>query len=203
MRMSMALGAVAAIAAATVSAPTAVGVGRVVLRRAGRRSGTVSTVTPRCIRSVMRCATSRWPSPPNSWTTPSRDPWCATYLTNLVDNWRRVGVHMAADSFGEGNYQIFRHGTRMSVVIPRDLSRGRAGLQQRLSHLHLRYVRRQAVAAVGPDRSPASIRSTAIPPLADPFVVQALDQAPPPHQAGYLPVRGGPVDAGQGVFGGL
>ena len=41
-------------------------------------SGTVSTVTPRCIRSAMRCATSRWPSPPNWSTTPSRDPWCAS-----------------------------------------------------------------------------------------------------------------------------
>ena len=113
-------------------------------------------------------------------------PVVRAYLTNLVDNWRRVGVHMAADSFGEGNYQIFRHGTAMSVVFHEtyhadgpdfnnayrtftfDTSDGR---QLTLSDL----------------TKPGVDPLVAIPPLADPFVVQALDQALPPHQAGTYP----------------
>ena len=93
---------------------------------------------------------------------------------------------MVADSFGEGNYQIFRRGNTLSAVFREtyhadgpdfnnayrtftfDMSAGR---RLQLSDL------------VKPGVDPLA----AIPPLAQPFVEHALDQAPPPHQPGTYP----------------
>jgi Mannan-binding protein/Protein of unknown function (DUF3298) len=117
---------------------------------------------------------------------PAAGPVVRQYLTTLVDNWRRVGVTMVADSFGEGNYQIFRRGNTVSVVFREtyhadgpdfnnayrtftfDTANGR---QLQLSDL----------TKVGVDPL------TAIPPLAQPFLEQALDQAPPQHQPRTYP----------------
>jgi hypothetical protein len=113
-------------------------------------------------------------------------PVVRNYLTTLVDNWKRVGVHMVADSFGELNYETFRHGDTMSVVFREtyhadgpdfnnayrsftfDMATGR---QLQLADL------------TTPGVDPLS----AIPPLAQPFIEQALDQAPPVHQSGTYP----------------
>ena len=117
---------------------------------------------------------------------PVAGPIVREYLTTLVDNWKRVGVHMVADSFGEENFQIFRHGNTMSAVFREtyhadgpDFNNAyrtftfdmAAGRQLQLSDL------------TNPGVDPLS----AIPPLAQPFVEQALDQAPPPHQPGTYP----------------
>ena len=108
------------------------------------------------------------------------------YLRTLVDNWRRVGASMVADSFGEGNYEIFRRGDTLSAVFREtyhadgpdfnnayrtftfDMSAGRS--------LQLSDLTRPGVDPL-----------TAIPPLAQPFVEQALDVAPPPHQPRTYP----------------
>lgn len=108
------------------------------------------------------------------------------YLTTLVGNWTRVGRGMAADSFGEANYQVFRHGDAVSVVFRetyhadgpdfnnayRTFTFG-AGRQLQLADL------------VKPGLDPLA----AIPPLAHPFIVQALNQAPPQHQPGSYPFQ--------------
>jgi hypothetical protein len=108
------------------------------------------------------------------------------YLTTLVDNWRRVGTSMAADSFGEANYEIFRRGNTVSAVFREtyhadgpDFNNAyrtftfdtAAGRQLQLSDL----------------TRPGVDPLTAIPPLAQPFVEQALDHAPPAHQPGTYP----------------
>jgi hypothetical protein len=117
---------------------------------------------------------------------PTAGPVVRQYLRTLVDNWKRVGVSMVADSFGEGNYEIFRHGNTLSAVFREtyhadgpdfnnayrtftfDMSAGR---QLQLSDL----------------TTPGVDPLAAIPPLAQPFVEQALDQAPPPHQPRTYP----------------
>ncbi|MHA3021667.1 DUF3298 domain-containing protein [Mycobacterium sp. BMJ-28] len=117
---------------------------------------------------------------------PVAGPVVRGYLTTLVDRWRRVGAHMVADSFGEANYQIFRQGDTMSAVFREtyhadgpdfnnayrtftfDTSDGR---QLQLSDL----------------TKPGIDPLAAIPPLAQPFVQQALDQALPAHQPGSYP----------------
>ena len=117
---------------------------------------------------------------------PAVGPVLRDYLATLVGNWRTVGTRMVADSFGEGNYQVFRHGDALSLVYREtyhadgpdfnnayrtftfDMARG--------ARLHLADL-------VKPGVDPL----TAIPPLAHPYIVAALDAAPPPHQPGSYP----------------
>lgn len=117
---------------------------------------------------------------------PAVGPVLRDYLTTLVANWRRAGASMVADSFGEANYRIFRRAGTVSAVFREtyhadgpdfnnayrtftfDTATGR---QLQLADL------------VKPGVDPL----TAIPPLAEPFVVQALDRAPPQHQPGSYP----------------
>ena len=42
------------------------------------------------------------------------------YLHTLVNNWRNANAHMVADSYGEENYEIFRHGSLLSAVFHED-----------------------------------------------------------------------------------
>lgn len=108
------------------------------------------------------------------------------YLSTLVNNWRTVGQKMVADSFGEANYQILRRGDTLSVVFREtyhadgpdfnnayrtftfDMAEGR---QLQLSDL----------------TRPGVDPLVAIPPLAQPFVEEALDRAPPAHQPRTYP----------------
>lgn len=117
---------------------------------------------------------------------PVAGPVLRQYLSTLVGNWTRVGRGMAADSFGEANYQVFRHGHTMSVVF------------------------RETYHADGPDFSNAYRTFTfgggrqlqlgdlmrpgvdplaAIEPLARPYVERALNEAPPQHQPGSYPFQ--------------
>lgn len=117
---------------------------------------------------------------------PVAGPVVRDYLTTLVNNWRSAGMHMVADSFGEANYQVFRRGDVMSVVFHEtyhadgpDFNNAYhtftfdTGAGKRLQLADL------TKAGVDP--------LTAIPPLATPFVVAALDGAAPPHQPGSYP----------------
>ena len=51
---------------------------------------------------------------------PVTGPTIRDYLTQLVNNWRSVGVHMVADSFGEENFQVLQRGDVLSVVFHED-----------------------------------------------------------------------------------
>ena len=117
---------------------------------------------------------------------PLAGPVTRDYLGTLVNNWRTAGVKMAADSFAEGNYEIFRRGDTLSAVFHEtyhadgpafnnayrtftfDMAKGR---QLQLADL------------TKPGVDPLAV----IPTLAQQFIVQALDQAPPPHQPGSYP----------------
>ncbi len=108
------------------------------------------------------------------------------YLTDLVENWKRVGAHMAADSFGEENYQIFRHGDTLSAVFREtyhadgpDFNNAYRTFTFDISEGS----RLQLADLMKPGVDPLS----AIPSLAQPFIETALDQAPPPHQPGTYP----------------
>ncbi|GAB3216957.1 mannan-binding protein [Mycolicibacterium hippocampi] len=117
---------------------------------------------------------------------PVAGPVVRDYLRTLVDNWRTAGAKMVTDSFGEGNYQIFRRAGAMTLVY------------------------RETYHADGPDFNNAYRTFTfdttngrqlqladvvksgldplvVIPPLAEPFVRQALDVAPPQHEPGSYP----------------
>ncbi|MCZ8382702.1 mannan-binding lectin [Mycobacterium sp. CPCC 205372] len=117
---------------------------------------------------------------------PLAGPVIRDYLTTLVDNWRRVGEHMAADSFGEGNYQILRRGDTVSAVFRETYHADGPDFNNAYRTFTFDTAggrRLQLADLVRPGVDPL----TAIPPLAHPFVEQALVVAPPPHQAGTYP----------------
>jgi hypothetical protein len=108
------------------------------------------------------------------------------YLRTLYTNWKAKGVDMVQDSWGEENFQQFNHGSAMSVVFhegyhadgPRFNNAYRTFTFDLASGKQL-----QLADIVKPGMDPL----TAIPPLAEPFITEALDRAAPAHQPGTYP----------------
>ncbi|QFS89823.1 Mannan-binding protein [Mycobacterium sp. THAF192] len=117
---------------------------------------------------------------------PAVGPVLRDYLTTLVGNWRTVGKRMVADSFGEGNYQVFRHGDTLSLVYRETYHADGPDFNNAYRTFTFdmaRGTRLQLADLMKPGVYPL----TAIPPLAHPYIVAALDAAPPPHQPGSYP----------------
>ncbi|MCV7075133.1 mannan-binding family protein [Mycobacterium szulgai] len=103
------------------------------------------------------------------------------YLRTLVNNWKTVGARMAADSFGEENYQVFQHGNLLSAMFHEDYHADgpRPNNAFRTFAFDMASGRRLQLADLAP--------LSAIPPLAQPFIENALNQAAPPHDPGTYP----------------
>lgn len=117
---------------------------------------------------------------------PVTGPVIRDYLSTLMTNWKTAGAKMVADSFGEGNYQTFRRGDVLSVVFRETYHADGPDFNNayRTFTFDMADGRRLQLAdLVKPGLDPL----TAIPPLAQPFVEQALDAAPPPHQPRTYP----------------
>jgi len=117
---------------------------------------------------------------------PATGPVIRDYLGTLMNNWRTAGVKMAADSFGEANYQILSRGDVLSVVFRETYHADGPDFNNayRTFTFDMATGRRLMLAdLVKPGLDPL----TAIPPLAQPFIEQALDAAPPPHQPRTYP----------------
>lgn len=106
------------------------------------------------------------------------------YLRTLVNNWRTANAHMAADSYGEENYQVFRHGNLLSAVFHEDYHAD--GPQPNNAYRTFTFDMASGKRVRLADLT-TSNPLTAIPPLAQPFIQTALDQAPPPHDPGIYP----------------
>ncbi len=117
---------------------------------------------------------------------PLAGPVVREYLTTLVDNWKRVGVSMVADSFGEGNYELFRRGNTLSAVFRETYHADGPDFNNayRTFTFDISAGRRLQLSDL---TKPGVDPLAAIPPLAQPFVEHALDQAPPPHQPRTYP----------------
>ncbi|MBX7447314.1 mannan-binding family protein [Mycolicibacterium sp. 3033] len=117
---------------------------------------------------------------------PAAGPVLRDYLTTLVGNWRTVGRRMVADSFGEGNYQVFRHGDVLSLVYRETYHADGPDFNNAYRTFTFDRpggTRLQLADLTKPGVDPL----VAIPPLAHPYVVAALDAAPPPHNPGTYP----------------
>ncbi|TGD85190.1 DUF3298 domain-containing protein [Mycolicibacterium sp. CH28] len=114
---------------------------------------------------------------------PTTGPLVRDYLRALVNNWKAVGAHMVADSFGEENYQIFRHGTLLSAVFHEDYHADgpRPNNAYRTFTFDMASGRRLQLSDVISDPH------TTIPSLGQPYIEAALDQAPPEHAPGTYP----------------
>lgn len=51
---------------------------------------------------------------------PTTGPVIRDYLRTLVNNWRNANSSMAADSYGEENFEVFRHASLLSAVFHED-----------------------------------------------------------------------------------
>lgn len=117
---------------------------------------------------------------------PAAGPVIRNYLSTLMDNWRTAGVKMVADSFGEGNFQILGRGDVLSVVFRETYHADGPDFNNayRTFTFDMADGRRLQLAdLVKPGLDPL----VAIPPLAQPFVEQALDLAPPQHNPRTYP----------------
>ena len=116
MRMTVPLGAAAAMVAAAVSVPTAAASAVSFCEELGGQwNGQYCQTSVRSERNAVRDIKVAIPAEIVDDT--AAGPVVREYLTTLVDNWKRVGVHMAANSFGEGNYEIFWRGNTLSAVF--------------------------------------------------------------------------------------
>ncbi|QZT59807.1 mannan-binding family protein [Mycolicibacterium austroafricanum] len=116
---------------------------------------------------------------------PVAGPVVRDYLSTLVNNWKTVGVKMVADSYGEGNYQIFRRGDVMSAVFRETYHAD--GPDFNNAYRTFTFDMASGARLQLADLLKPGVALSAIPPLAHPFIVRALDAAPPPHQPGSYP----------------
>jgi hypothetical protein len=115
---------------------------------------------------------------------PTAGPVVRDYLRTLVNNWRSANAHMAADSFGEENYQGFQHGNLLSAVFHEDYHADgpKPNNAYRTFTFDMASGRRLQLSDLT-----KSDPLTAIPPLGQPFIETALNQAAPPHDPGTYP----------------
>jgi hypothetical protein len=117
---------------------------------------------------------------------PSTGPVIREYLRALYTNWKAKGADMVQDSWGEENFQQFTHGSTMSVVFHEDYHADgpRFNNAYRTFTFDLASGKQLQLAdIVKPGLDPL----TAISPLAEPFIGDALDRAAPAHQPGTYP----------------
>lgn len=121
------------------------------------------------------------------------------YLRTLVNNWRTANAHMAADSYGEENYQVFRHGNLLSAVFHEDYHAD--GPQPNNAYRTFTF-------------DMASGKRVRLADLTTSNPLTAIPTGPAVHpnrprsgatatRSGDLPVPGGPLDPGQGVLRGV
>lgn len=117
---------------------------------------------------------------------PTTGPVIREYLQNLFNNWRAKGATMVQDSWGAENYQVFRHGNALSVAFHEDYHADGPAFNNAYRTFTFDMVagRQLQLADI---TKPGIDPLTAIPPLAQPFIQQALDRAPGQHHPGTYP----------------
>jgi len=117
---------------------------------------------------------------------PTTGPVIRDYLSTLFDNWRAKGASMVQDSWGEENFQVFRHGNVLSTVFHEDYHADGPWINNayRTFTFDMTTGKQLALAdIVTPGLDPGA----AIAPLAEPFVQEALDRAAWQHSPGTYP----------------
>lgn len=115
---------------------------------------------------------------------PATGPVIRDYLHTLVNNWRHANSSMAADSYGEENFEIFRHANLLSAVFHEDYHADGPNPNNAYRTFTFDMASGRRVQLADLTTSDPLI---AIPPLAQPFIQTALDQAPPQHDPGTYP----------------
>lgn len=116
---------------------------------------------------------------------PVTGPVIRDYLTTLVGNWKSVGVHMAADSFGEENVEILRHGNILTAVFHEDYHAD--GPRPNNAYRTFTFDMAQGRQLKLTDLIKPDVDLNTIATLGQPFIQDALDQAAPQHDPGSYP----------------
>lgn len=117
---------------------------------------------------------------------PTTGPPIRQYLQTLVGNWKSVGAHMVADSFGEENFAVYRNGDVLSVVFHEDYHAD--GPKPNNAYRTFTFdMARGTQLSLGDVVKPGVDPLASISSLGQPYIEQALDRAAPPHQPGTYP----------------
>lgn len=117
---------------------------------------------------------------------PTAGPVVRDYLRTLFSNWRTKGTSMVQDSWGEENYQVFQHGPALSVAFHEDYHADGPWINNayRTFTFDMTGGKRLELTDI---TKPGVDPRTAIPPLAEPFIQEALDRAAWQHSPGSYP----------------
>ncbi|ANR91872.1 mannan-binding family protein [Mycobacterium avium] len=117
---------------------------------------------------------------------PTSGPPIRQYLRTLMTNWRSKGASMVQDSWGEENFQVFGHGPAQSVVFHEDYHADGPAFNNayRTFTFDMANGRQLQLADI---TKPGVDPLAAIPPLAEPFIQEALDRAAWQHSPGTYP----------------
>ncbi|MEU9807994.1 RsiV family protein [Mycobacterium sp. NPDC050853] len=98
------------------------------------------------------------------------------YLRNLYNNWKAKGSDMIQDSYGEENFQVFNHGSTTSIVFHEDYHANGPQVNNAYRTFNYDGGKRIMLKDIlkGGDLG-------AIPPIAEPFIIEALDRSAPGH----------------------
>lgn len=110
---------------------------------------------------------------------PTTGPTIREYLRNLYNNWKAKGADMIQDSYGEANFEVFQHGNAMSVVFHEDYHAN--GPQVNNAWRTFTWDMSTGKRLMLTDILKPGTGLDAIPPLAEPFIIEALDRAAPAH----------------------
>ena len=109
---------------------------------------------------------------------------CAEYLSTLVDNWNRVGVAWSQTVSARGTTSLPAR-RQLSAVFRETYHAD--GPDFNNAYRTFTFDMSPADVAAGGSDEARRRSAHGHPPLAQPFVEQALNQAPPPHQPGTYP----------------
>lgn len=108
------------------------------------------------------------------------------YFKTLFVAWKDNGQHMIQDSWGEENYQVFHHGTTLTAVFHEDYHANGPQFNNAYRTFTFDMVQGERL-QLSDLTNPGIDPLTAIPPLAQPFIEEALNQAAPQHDPGSYP----------------
>ncbi|MEN4447096.1 mannan-binding family protein [Mycobacterium sp. SM3041] len=107
---------------------------------------------------------------------PITGPILRPYLCDLYTNWRAKGASMVQDSWGESNFQVFRHGNALSVVFHEDYHADGPWINNAYRTFTFDMATGKQLALSDIVRAGVE-PGAAIPPLAGQFISEALDRA--------------------------
>jgi Protein of unknown function (DUF3298)/Mannan-binding protein len=115
------------------------------------------------------------------------NPVIHNYLATLMNNWKTAGAKMAANSFAGENFEIFSHGSALSVVFHEDYS-AEGNVPHVVSNAYRTFTFDNGRQLQLSDlMRPGADAFASIPVLGEPFIQDALNAAPPPHSPGTYP----------------